>query len=248
MLHLNTLDTVYRKLATTLVLVIMILSAHAQPGNNSPGTLHISGAMRNVMWKGKLAGTIALDTITDKTHLYGLGPVEFLTGEILILDGRTYVSKVASPGTMKLEETFAVKAPFFVYANVAEWNETYLPDSIRDLRQFETYLIQITKSKKEPFAFKLTGVTEKATLHIVNLPPGTKVSSPDDAHKGKVNYELVNEEAEIIGFFSTQHQSVFTHHDTYLHMHLITADRSKMGHVDEALLKKGTAKLYLPVE
>ncbi len=136
--------------------------------------------------------------------------------------------------------------PVFVYANVSEWNESPLPDSIRDLRQFESYLILVTKNKKEPFAFKLTGIMEKAALHVVNLPPGTKVISPDDAHKGKVNVELVNEAAEIIGFFSTQHQSVFTHHDTYLH--LITADRSKMGHVDEFLLKKGTVRLYLPVK
>jgi len=53
-------------------------------------TVQISGAMRNVMWKGELFGTIDCDTIADKTHLYGLGPVEYLTGEILIIDGVGY--------------------------------------------------------------------------------------------------------------------------------------------------------------
>ncbi len=96
--------------------------------------------------------------------------------------------------------------------------------------------------------FKLTGTVEQATIHIVNLPKGSRVSSPDEAHEGQKKYELQNVQSEIVGFFSTEHKAIFTHHDTYLHMHLITADRQKMGHLDEMLLKKGTWKLYLPTE
>jgi hypothetical protein len=58
------------------------------------------------------------------------------------------------------------------------------------------------------------------------------------------HYNYQNEDAEIIGFFSTEHKGVFTHHDSFLHMHLITKDESKMGHLDE--LKIGKMKLYLP--
>jgi acetolactate decarboxylase len=73
------------------------------------------------------------------------------------------------------------------------------------------------------------------------------VSSPAEAHQGQVNYSVNDEQVEIIGFFSTEHKTIFTHHDTFLHMHLITADRQQMGHLDEVLLGKGM-KLYLPVE
>ena len=76
------------------------------------------------------------------------------------------------------------------------------------------------------------------------MPEGTKVSSPDEAHQGQTNYNIANENAEIIGFFSTEHKGVFTHHDSFLHMHLITKDESKMGHLDE--LEIGEMKLYLP--
>ena len=82
---------------------------------------------------------------------------------------------------------------------------------------------------------------------MVNLPKGAAVSSPDDAHKGQVNYTLTNIPCDITGFFSTQHQSIFTHHDTYLHMHLITVDRQQMGHLDKATFDKGMI-LYLPEE
>ena len=54
----------------------------------------IVGQMKDVMKKGKLFGNINLDTIENKEHLYGLGPIEYLTGEILIIDGKSYQSNV----------------------------------------------------------------------------------------------------------------------------------------------------------
>lgn len=204
--------------------------------------------MKNVMWEGQLYGNINLDTITDKTNLYGLGPVEYLTGEILIIDGKSYKSTVASNTTMKVEETYDIKAPFFGYANIARWTEHTLPDSIQANQQLEQYLDKVTKSSPRPFMFKLSGTVEQATIHIVNLPKGSKVSSPDEAHKGQKSYKLKNEQSEIIGFFSTEHKAIFTHHDTNLHMHLITTDRQKMGHLDSVMFKRGTMKLYLPAE
>ena len=96
-------------------------------------TVQVIGAMRNVMWKGELHGTIALDTIQNKEHLYGLGPVEYLAGELLIIDGKSYKSTVVADTEMRVEETFDAKAPFFVYANVPNWKEQHLPDSVRTI-------------------------------------------------------------------------------------------------------------------
>ena len=123
-----------------------------------------------------------------------------------------------------------------------------MPDSIGTIQQLEQYLDQLRKSSPRTFMFKLGGIVEEATIHIVNLPKGSKVSSPTEAHEGMTNYHLTNEKSEIIGFFSTEHKTIFTHHDTYLHMHLISTDRQKMGHLDDLLFKKGTMTLYLPAE
>lgn len=227
------------------ILTLVNCSANAQQTNHA---VRIVGEMKNVMWKGQLYGSIYLDTIANKTHLYGLGPVEYLTGEILIIDGKSYKSTVVSDTVMKVEETYDIKAPFLGYVNISSWGEQSLPDSIQTIQQLEQYLDQVTENSPRPYMFKLSGTIEKAIIHIVNLPKGANVSSPEDAHKGQKNYELKNEQAEIVGFFSTKHKAVFTHHDTYLHMHLITTGRDKMGHLDEVLFKKGTMKLYLPSE
>ena len=95
--------------------------------------------------------------------------------------------------------------------------------------------------------FLLSGTIDEATIHIVDLPKGSIVRSPDDAHQGQKNFHLKNEQVDILGFFSTEHKAVFTHHDTFVHLHLMTADQSKMGHLDHVLMKRGAMKVKLPL-
>lgn len=204
----------------------------------------IAGAMKNVMWQGKLIGIINLDTISNIEGLYGIGPVSYLTGEILINNGKNYVSQVTSDSTMTVEKKTDISAPFFVYGKVTDWHIVNLPKEVKTLLNLEEFIDLQTREYKRPFVFKLTGQAKNAIIHIQNLPEGTVVSSPEEAHQGQVNYTIENEAVEIVGFFSTEHQGVFTHHDSFMHMHLITKDESKMGHLDE--LEIGIMKLYLP--
>lgn len=53
--------------------------------------IHIVGALRDAMWKGELAGKIRLDTIAPKEHMYGLGPLEHLRGELFLTHHDTYM-------------------------------------------------------------------------------------------------------------------------------------------------------------
>lgn len=233
---------------TLLCLSVSLLASFSSVAQQAPNEVKVVGQMKNVMWKGQLHGSISLDTIANKEHLYGLGPVEYLAGEILIIDGVPYKSTVLTDSTMRMEETYDMKAPFLGYANIANWAAQALPDSIQTAQQLERYLDQMTQNAPRPFMFKLTGTVAQASIHVMNLPTGARVSSPEEAHQGQQNYEIENQQVEIIGFFSTQHKAIFTHHDTYLHMHLITADRQKMGHLDKVSLQKGTITLYLPAE
>jgi acetolactate decarboxylase len=204
--------------------------------------VQITGAMKNVMWKGMLKGTVFLDTL-PREHLYGMGPMENLTGELLVLDGTSYISTVAPNGKIKVSTSFEVKAPFFAYDQVREWDSQSLPDSVTNLNQLEKYLADVSD---RPFMFLLTGTLESAMIHVVNLPRNAAVHSPDEAHEGMQRYTLNNEVFDVLGFYSTEHKAIFTHHDTFLHLHLITADRSKMGHLEEIRFKKGAVQLLLP--
>jgi len=215
------------------------------PINNYPD-IHIVGAMKDVMWKGELHSKINIDTISNKKNLYGLGPQSYLTGELLLLDGKSYVSKVISDSTMMVQETSKTSAPFFVYANVAKWKEFEVPIDIKDMASLESFIDEKSEKAERPFAFKIQGTIKRAKIHVQNLPKNTQVSSPQEAHQGQTDYELKGEKVEIVGFFSTEHQTIFTHHDTFIHMHLITEDRTKMGHLDEVEIDR--FKLSLPIQ
>lgn len=210
--------------------------------------VQVAGAMRNVMWKGELEGVIHLDTIQNRRGLYGLGPESYLTGELLINDSQSYVSRVLTDSTMTVKETYAAEAPFFVYGYVNEWKEIRLPETVTTIEELESYIDEQTIDYKRPFVFKLSGPVSAAVIHVQNLPEGARVSSPAEAHQGQVNYRLEKEEVEIVGFLSTEHKGIFTHHDSFLHMHLLTKDGKQMGHLDEVEFRKGEVILYLPVK
>ena len=228
-----------------IIVVISINFVHAQSGY---GDVTVTGAMKNVMWKGQLNATIKLDTLKSKEHLYGLGPLENLKGELMIIDGRCFQSRVVDDSLMQVNESFNAGAPFFGYASVFNWKEVELPDTVKTISQLELFLDAVTKNAKRPFLFKMSGKVDEALIHVVNLPDGTQVKSPNDAHAGQKNFNVQNQDVYIIGFFSKEHQAIFTHHDTYLHLHLITSDYSKMGHVDKLTFDKSRLKLFLPVD
>ena len=128
-------------------------------------TVQVVGAMKNVMWKGELAGTINLDTIKNKKGLYGIGPVEYLTGELLIIDGKSYVSTVTSDTTMDVEGTYQINAPFLVYANQTDWNIEDLTSDIKTIKELEEFVDKKTLDYKRPFVFKLKGQVDSAQRH-----------------------------------------------------------------------------------
>ena len=203
-----------------------------------------TGAMRNTLFNGQLSALISMDS-TAMPGTYGIGPLEHLHGELMLLDGHCYVSNVTSDGAMQVVERTDVGAPFFVQQHVVKWDVVELPDSVIDLRSLDDFLNASYAERKTAFAFKLVGTVEKVDVHLVNVPRGTVVNGPDDAHAHNKQYSLVDQEVEALGFFSTQHKAVFTHHDSNIHVHAITPDRSWMGHVEMMRFDPRTTQLWI---
>jgi acetolactate decarboxylase len=230
-------------MAITFLLVFNACSNLKEASDQKSVTVSIAGEMRDVMQRGDLATSIDLDTIQNKEHLYGVGPLDSLQGEITILDGKSYYSTLVN-GEQIVRQGFAIKAPFFVYANVTTWNEIQVPDSVTTEIELEHFITSISKKTKEPFAFRITGRVDTARFHVVHLPSGTVIRSPADTHVGQRDYTLTSADVEILGFFSENHKGIFTHHDSNVHMHLITKDRKAMGHLDKLQLNSSTT-LYI---
>jgi acetolactate decarboxylase len=213
--------------AGTVALLLCALGAVAQNG-----PVIATGALRNTMFNGQLAGLIQLDSIA-KPGTYGIGPVEYLHGELLLWDGLPYRGTALAASDMVVEVRPDSKAPFFVHQVVNEWSEIALPDSVVDLPKLDAFLTARCASIGKAFAFKLQGKFTEVHAHIVDVTPGTVISGPDDAHRENKNYSLTDRTMDLLGFFSTRHKAVFTHHDTNIHVHAITAERDRMGHVEQ---------------
>jgi len=224
-----------------LLLAIILMGCQNDISQHAPNAV---GAMKNVMWKGELDGIIRADTIRPKEGLYGLGPLAGLQGELLINDGEIVVSTIDENQKIRVKKTTEASAPFFVYAHNSAWNEKKLPKNLTSTKDIEKYLKNEIGNYDEPFVFKLMGDISSAKIHVQNLSEGTKVRSPKEAHQGQVDFDVDPQSVEIIGFYSTRHQGVFTHHDSYIHMHLITDDGQYMGHLDEIEVKQ--MKIMIP--
>ncbi len=229
-----------------IILTLLLFGCQSNETSIEDNSVKVAGAMKNVMWKGELSGVIELDTIANRKGLFGIGPLAYLKGEILLLNGRAYVSRVQDDGTPTVNIEENVTAPFFVYANQNDWKEITLPESVVGIPAIEDFVTQQTKDVTEPFVFKIHGTALKAKYHIQNLADGSVVTNPDEAHAGQQSFKIFNKKVVIIGFYSKNHQGIFTHHDSNMHLHVITSDWKHMGHLDELTLDVLSGKLLLP--
>lgn len=216
-----------------LIFTLTLLFISCNKFRNS-SSIEVVGQMRNVMWKGDLAGKVSTDSL-NRPNVYGLGPIEYLKGEVLLFEGQTFISKVIDSVTHQVSQVESTKAPFFVYSNESELNSFSVSPSELSLKSTEELIDSHYFDYDKPLLVRIDGVFKDITVHSVNLPEGSSVSSPDQAHKGLTQYRYKNLSGSIVGFFSRKHKAIFTHHDSFLHAHFISDDRSVMGHVDSVL-------------
>jgi acetolactate decarboxylase len=211
-----------------LVLFILFLASCQERPKTS---VKVTGQMRNVMWLGDLEGKIATDSLNNTTA-YGLGPIEYLKGEILLFEGQTFVSKVIDSLHHKVEQTTSSRAPFFVYSTASDLKEINIPQKVFTLKSTENLIDSLYSDYENPLLIRIDGLFDAITVHSVDLAEGSTVSSPDQAHEGLTKYDYKNISGSLIGFFSRKHKAVFTHHDSFFHAHFISDDRDILGHVD----------------
>lgn len=205
------------------------------------------GEMRKVQRDGDLRGTIDLKSLSKTNHLYALGPIEGLKGEVTIWDGKPSLSKVVD-GKMATTDQFAGKACFLVYAQVPSWREIDVPPEVQTEKQLESFIGKAAPglglNSKRPFPFAVKGSPDKVAFHVVNKTDDTP-HTREKHDQIKVHFAVEKVPVRVIGFYSDQHHGIFTHHDSNIHMHVITEDEKQSGHVESLKLGKG-CKLLLP--
>jgi len=206
------------------------------------------GAQRETIMNGKLAAALDLKTLADSPHLYGLGPIEQLRGEVTIVDSRPAVARVRPDGTVNVTRSFDAGVPFFVWAEVPRWIEIPMPAEIRSFADLERFVPQAATASgldaDKPLPFLLGGREELIEFHILNRI-GDAPHNMEMHKKIQIKFELTKVEATIVGFHSTRHRGVFAPGDSNIHIHFQTPDNSQSGHIQRLEIGVG-ATLRMP--
>ncbi len=204
------------------------------------------GELHRVMMLGEDAGIIGLDTLRGQPHLYAIGPVEGLNGEITIFDSEPVIGLVRD-GKPVVEHSFDVRAPLLVWAQVEKWREVAIPSTVQSLADLDKFVGDAAKQAgidlTAPFPFRVTAHTHEIAMHIVNRQ-GREAKGHEGHEKIEVKIPLTHADVELLGFWSDKHAGVFTHQGANVHIHGRTADNKLSGHLDE--VKIGSGKLWLP--
>ena len=61
-----------------------------------------------------------------------------------------------------------------------------------------------------------------------------------------MRFTIEDKPVSILGFYSEHHQGIFTHHSSFVHMHVKAGDDKIAGHLETIELEPG-ARLLLPL-
>lgn len=210
--------------------------------------LRFLGAQRETIMHGKLAAALDLRTLAKTPHLYGIGPIEQLRGEVTIADSRPALARVGPDGAVRVVESFETGVPFFVWAEVPAWQTVPIPAEVRSFADLQAFVPRAAASAglnpHKPLPFLIRGRQDHIEFHVLNRI-GDAAHSMEMHKKIQIVFELAQAETIIVGFHSPDHRGVFTPMDSTIHIHFQTADNSKSGHIQKLELGKDLS-LSLP--
>lgn len=235
------------KFITILLIVISITACgtdkkEVKEKETNKFKVKYNGALKNMMHKGDISAKVDLTNFNHIEHLYALGALENLKGEIQIFDSKPSNTMVID-SALTFDSSFNKKATLLVYASVDNWKSIKIPDNVETYEQLENYIEQTAKKNQiqvdKPFPFLLEGTPNSLDWHVINWKDGDTEHSHDKHISSGLNGTIENSQVEMLGFYSDSHHAIFTHHTTNMHIHVKTIDNKIAGHIDGLELGKG---------
>ena len=203
------------------------------------------GEQRAVL-AGDVRGHVALECLSSLPHLYGLGPLEGLRGEVSIFGDAPSLAHVEQ-GRVVTASGWNARSCFLVWAQVPQWsNHTMASVASLDAVEGEARRLAAEEGPGEtaPFPFKILGLAEEITFHVLDKRDGPG-HSPERHELAKARWTLERTPVELVGFHSRQHRGIFTPKESNIHVHMRTEDGRISGHVETIRLSAG-ARISVP--
>lgn len=217
----------------------------AGPGRFTPA-VETLGANANFA-KGDFGSYANLADLRQRRHLYAVGPVQHLGGEVMVIDSVPYAVQVED-GKLKVSSTWELQPPFLAYSQVAKWRKIPIPEGVHTYADFEKWISAAAEqqglTEGRPFAFRFRARPSTLTVTVMNRP-ATAVPGDKPTRAYQTIWNVGGQDTEFVGFYSAQHTGVFLGTGERVHIHAITLDRKIAGHVQDFALPAG-GEILLP--
>ncbi|MCO6486938.1 MAG: acetolactate decarboxylase [Phaeodactylibacter sp.] len=234
----------------SLFLLAVLWGCQPRPASEASFEVGWNGALKTIMREGNLSGQVAVEEILKKKHVYALGAMEGLKGELLAWNGKLLIARVQD-SVLELSQDPTGKAALAVYASVPHWGAAIpIPYNVRSYEALENFIRDAARKEKvdveNPFPFLVEATVNKLDYHIIDWPEGDTVHTHEKHLQAGMRGTLSAAPVKILGFYSAHHHGVFTHHSTNMHLHFMSMEAPIAGHVDSLIIERGTGGLFLP--
>lgn len=217
--------------------------------------LTVDGNFRHMMHTGETGGTVALETLTASSA-WGVGALAGLRGEVVIRDGAVLVSRGDDPDARLTPPEAGEEAVILAFGTAADWQSIQIPHDMAPDRLTHFIEMQAKSLGLDPesgFPIRIQGRFPQLVWHVVTgeTPAhGGHGAGHGGGHANSQSGMNLFDEAgatgEIIGVYSgAVLEGIASHPGERLHMHYVSEDEMRSGHVDEIMIPAG-AVLLLP--
>jgi len=234
-----------KKITITTSVALLLIAAVISPGCTSApaaetDTLYQVSAIE-LLLAGDYDGTVTIGELKEHGDL-GLGTIDHLDGELVVVDGEFYT--VRSDGSiLKLNDDMTVPSADVTFF---ETDISVPLENIGNVSMLEKELEKHLPSENVIYAIRIDGTFPYVKTRAVPrqdppYPPLIEVV------KNQSVFEFEDIEGTLVGFWSPSYVSGLN--VPGYHMHFISADRTKGGHlldirIDEADIKLDTTDRY----
>ena len=250
--------TIHRSKWNRVVIACAVCGVAALSGfanESADGALVQFGTMHEAIGQQQHQGRVALNTLVNQPHFFGVAALEKLQGEITVFDSDVTVTGVTAQGTLAPVPGDDLEATLLVGAYVSAWTERTLEGDTPPA-DFDNVIrdaaARANVDVSQPFVFTLEGEFSDVRMHVINgaCPMHARLKNielPKEQTPFEGEFQSVR--GRVVGIYASDAVGKLTHPATSTHVHLIFKDegsgQTATGHVEEIGLAKG-AVLKLP--
>jgi acetolactate decarboxylase len=206
-------------------------------------TVQVWGQLRAIMHEGRSEPVVTLKEANGGGHVFAVGALSGLRGEITVDDGQIWLAYAAAG---KVNTTVGAAsdeaAALLVATSVPLWQLVTLPAAIAAATldaEVEMAAQRAGLATNRSIPVVVEGTLTDLVWHVMNGPPLNRGAGHDDHLRTALTGREARVQGKLIGFFSPNAQGVFTHMGQKTHFHVVLPNRPLTAHVDSVGLAAG---------